>query len=406
MPGLSAPSDAIPTRLTAPLGAGASVALWVTLAHGVNDAYASFLNPLLPRLMSQLGLSIALAATLTTTLSLSISLLQPLTGYAADRIGRKPFVILGPLLSGVFLSLMGSARSLSLLALLLAVGGIGSAAFHPPGASLAARINQGRGSGVRYSVFSFGGTSGYALGPLIAVGIVATLGLRHLWVAMIPAILLALLLVWILPADHGEAHATPPPPPGQVLASLAGPLGVVFGISVVQSFVQRAYMTMEPIINAAAGGSEARGAVMLSVYLGGTAVGTLIGGVLADRVDRRRLFVTLTLLALPAHLAALGLPPTRPLAFAAAAFAGMTIMAFLPPIVVVAQESLPAGAAVSSGIVMGLAWATGALGVLGTGALGDVVGARSAALWSMLVMLLGTGLALHPALGRHRRPPA
>jgi MFS transporter, FSR family, fosmidomycin resistance protein len=387
------------------LSAAANVALWVTLAHGVNDAYTSFLNPLLPRLMSQMGLSIALAATLATTLSLSTSLLQPLTGYAADRIGRKPFVVLGPLFSGVFLSLMGGAHSFAALALLLVVGGMGSAAFHPPGASLAARISQGPGSGVRYSVFSFGGTTGYALGPLIAVGIVESLGLERLWVAMIPALLLAVVLVVMLPADHGTARVAPPPPPRQVLASLAGPLGVVFGISAVQSFVQRAYMTMEPIINAAAGGSEGAGAVMLSVYLGGTALGTLAGGVLADRVDRRRLFLTLTILALPAHLAALGLPPTRPLTFVAAAFAGMTIMAFLPPIVVVAQESMPAGAAVSSGIVMGLAWATGAIAVLATGALGDVVGARSAALWSMLVLLIGSGLALHPALRLHRRPP-
>ncbi|NIP82324.1 MAG: MFS transporter, partial [Gemmatimonadetes bacterium] len=42
----------------------AVVATVVAVAHGVNDAYAAFLHPLLPRIMDKLGLSIALAATL------------------------------------------------------------------------------------------------------------------------------------------------------------------------------------------------------------------------------------------------------------------------------------------------------------------------------------------------------
>jgi hypothetical protein len=59
---------------------------------------------------------------------------------------------------------------------------------------------------------------------------------------------------------------------------------------------------------------------------------------------------------------------------------------------------LPEGAAVSSGIVMGLGWAIGSLGVLMTGALGDWIGPREAAMVSMPALLAGTLLALHPAL--------
>ena len=73
-------------------------------------------------------------------------------------------------------------------------------------------------------------------------------------------------------------------------------------------------------------------------------------------------------------------------------------MATLPPVVVMAQELIPTGAAVSSGIVMGLAWATGALAVLGTGALADAIGAQAATLLSFPAALIAVGLALHPAL--------
>ena len=47
------------------------------------------------------------------------------------------------------------------------------------------------------------------------------------------------------------------------------------------------------------------------------------------------------------------------------------------------------------GIVMGLAWGVGSLGVLVTGALGDWIGPREAAMVSMPALLLGTALALH-----------
>ena len=378
-----------------------NVAFAVAVAHGVNDAYAAFLHPLLPRIMDKLGLSIALAATLAITLSLAASLLQPLMGYLADRLGRRWFVALGPLLSGLFLSLMGLAPTFWTLVLILALGGLGSASFHPPAASLAARVSEGKGSGLRLSIFSFGGTMGFAVGPLIAVALVTRTSLEGLWVAMFPGIVLGLALLWILPPPSSDRRPEPPPSPRKILGALRGPLGLVFGISALAAFIQRVFLTMYPIIGAQAGSSEAIGAVSLSVYLASQGGGTLTGGFLTDRVDRARLLAVLTALAVPAHMLAVWLPPGTPAAYVAIASAGFLNMAILPPVVVIGQEILPAGAAVSSGIVMGLAWATGSLGVAVTGVLGDAIGASNAALLSMPAILIGTFLALHPALRRH-----
>jgi predicted MFS family arabinose efflux permease len=115
-------------------------------------------------------------------------------------------------------------------------------------------------------------------------------------------------------------------------------------------------------------------------------------------LDRSRLLVVLTLLAFPSHFLAVFLPPGEAPALMMAAASGFLGMAMMPGIVVRAQEMLPEGAAVSSGIVMGLAWAVGSLGVLGTGILGDWIGPREAAMVSMPALLVGTLLALHPAL--------
>lgn len=374
------------------------VAVVVAAAHGLNDAYSAFVAPLLPRLMERLDLSIALAATVAMSYSLASSLLQPLLGYMADRYGRRIFLVGGLVLSGTFVSLLGLAPTFWILLLVLAVGGLGSAAFHPPGASYAVRVGEGKGRGARYSVFSFGGSAGYALGPLIAVALVQWRGLEGLWVAMIPVLILAPLIYRNLPSGRSERSAHLPPAPGQVLRLLSGPLGLVFGISAFMAWAQRAFLTMEPIIVNQAGGSEAMGAAVLTAYLAAQALGTVAGGVLSDRMDRRTLLAGLCALALPAHLLAVWLAAGSSVGMAAAAVAGFLGMATLPPIVVAAQEMVPRGAAVGSGIVMGLAWAAGSVGVLGTGALADVVGPRAATLATMPVILGAVLLALRPAL--------
>ena len=374
----------------------------VGVAHALNDAYASFLHPLLPRIMENLGLSITLAASLVMTLSLAASLIQPLVGYWVDRYGRKPLVIAGPLLSGVFLSLMGFAPTFGLLVVLLILGGMGSAVFHPPAAAMSARASEGKGSGLRLSLFSFGGTMGYAFGPLIAVALVSMGGMRGLWVAMFPAIVATVILIRVLPADRPHPAAAPPPSPREVMRCLRGPLGVIFGISALAAFVQRVFVTMVPIIASDAGVSEAMGAVTLSIYLGAQGAGTITGGMLTDRVDRVRLLAWITALAVPVHMLAVWLPAGSAGALLLAAAAGFLNMALLPPIVVMAQEIVPESTAVGSGIVMGLAWAVGSVAVLGTGALGDLMDARTAALISIPVLLVGTGLAFHPALKTHR----
>ena len=365
--------------------------------------------------MSRFDLSIADAAVLTTTLAVSAALAQPLFGHLSDLRGRRILIAGGPAATGAFLSMMGLASNFGMLILLLVLGGLGSAAFHPAAAATAARVTAGRGSGLRHAVFSFGGAAGYAAGPLLAVLGVGWRGLEGLWVAMLPALVLAGALWFALPADpvrdgvvrRPRPAATDGPHPTRrrrTAALFAGPIALVFGISALTAFVQLVFLTMEPIVMAGAGKSETAGAAALTLYLGAQAAGTLTGGWLADRVDRRNLLVAITLLSFPAYFLAFWFPPGSASSLGFVAMAGALGMAVLPPIVVIAQEAAPGRAALNSGIVMGLAWATGSILVLGAGVLGDALGARVAALLCTPVVLAATALALHPALSGYRRP--
>ncbi|HET9333187.1 MAG TPA: MFS transporter [Gemmatimonadota bacterium] len=375
---------------TGPLG----VAIAVALLHAFNDAYTAFLPPLLPRIMGDLGLSITLAAALMTALALGSSLAQPLMGRLADRRGRRALVVLGPVATGGFLSLMGLAPGFWTLVAILLLGGLGSAAFHPPAASLAARVGEGGRTGMRHAIFSFGGAFGHALGPLIAVSLVAAVGLGRLWIAAIPVVALGAVAWFALPPGASDRILAPPPSAREIVRILRGPLGLVFGISACGAFLNNMFLTLQPISMAAGGASEARGAVVLSVYMGGQAVGTLAGGWLSDRMDRPLLLALLTGVSFPLHLLAFLLPAGGPLALAAAVLAGASNMAVLPPIVITAIELAPSFVSTSSGIVMGLAWAVGALGVLAAGAVGDWLGPQLAAVVLSPIILAGSWLAL------------
>lgn len=367
----------------------------IAVAHGLNDLYAAFLHPLLPRIMERLGLNIALAATLAMTLSLAASIVQPAMGHFADRYGRRTFIVMGPVLSAVFLSLIGIAPSFAVLVLCLALAGLGSAAFHPPAASMAAAAGDRATMGARYSIFSFGGALGYAIGPLVAVAIVARGGLSALTWAMLPMLVFAPILFVLVPSGAHERtrHAERKGRPLALLPLLRGPLGLVFGVSAVAAFMQRVYLTMEPILVNHAGGSERAGAIALSIYLGAQALGSLSGGPLADRIERRKLLLWLTGLSMPMHALAFWLPSGSFAGIGATIIAGFVNMAILPPIVLLAQELVPDGASLGAGIVMGAAWATGSIGMLGIGILADQVGPQSAALMAVPLTALGIALA-------------
>lgn len=96
--------------------------------------------------------------------------------------------------------------------------------------------------------------------------------------AMIGVIVVCGLLLKILPADRPHPDAAPPTPLMELLRALRGPLGVIFVISALSGFLQRLFLTLSPIISSQDGVSEAIGALVLTVYLAGQAIGTLVWG--------------------------------------------------------------------------------------------------------------------------------
>ncbi len=112
------------------------IAMYLALGHFVIDLYAAFLPSLLPLLIDKFQLSFTSASLLATVLSLSSSMTQPVFGFLFDKLGGWKMIIWGPVVAGLSLSFLGLAPHYSVLILLLILGGLGLASFHPEAAAL------------------------------------------------------------------------------------------------------------------------------------------------------------------------------------------------------------------------------------------------------------------------------
>jgi FSR family fosmidomycin resistance protein-like MFS transporter len=325
--------------------------LLLSAAHLVNDAYAGFLAPLLPLLVEKFGLSLTAAGFLSSILSFSASMVQPLYGYLADRLGRRYFVVLGPLLTSIFMSSIGVPGSYTLLVLIVFVGGMGTAFFHPQGAALAGAAG-GHRKGFGMSLFSAGGNAGYALGPLFILPIVSVWGLGNSYVAVVPGLLISVLLYRYI------VHARLPSPTQRETGTTGSfslhfkPLLLLWLIVFLRALVVTAYGTFIPLLLIERGFSLMIGGASITIFLLCGAVGGLLGGYLSDRVGRRMVILLSFILTTPLLL--VFLYTSKAASTLGLALGGAALLASVPVVLVMAQELMPERVSTVSADAIGL----------------------------------------------------
>ncbi|MBD3308584.1 MFS transporter, partial [candidate division KSB3 bacterium] len=168
--------------------------LLITFSHLLNDTYAVFIAPLLPLLISKLGISYFLAGFLTAGIRLP-SLLNPAIGIIADKVRLRYFIIFSPAVTGLTMSLLGAAPSYPLVLFLTLVAGVSSACYHVTAPVMMRRL-AGKKIGRGMSFFMLGGDIAATIGPLVILGAVSLWGLeRTYW--LIPFGLLAAFFMYI-----------------------------------------------------------------------------------------------------------------------------------------------------------------------------------------------------------------
>lgn len=346
----------------------------VSLSHVADDIYQGVVPAMLPFLVAERHYSYAAVSGITLAATVLSSVAQPVFGAWADRRSRRWMIPAGMLLAGVGVALAGLMPTYPLTWIVVAASGLGIAAFHPE-AARAARQAAGR-SNTGMSIFALGGNAGYALGSLIATPVLLWVGLRGSALLVVPALVMALILVRYLGPtldgrDGQRRRVAMPSGRDDWPAFLT--LTAVVVIRSILFFGVTSFIALYFIHHL--GSSQATGGAALTVFLVTGAVGTLLGGWLGDRFNPLVSIRAGFALAVPA-VAGIVLVDSVPWAFVCVAVAGISSYLPFSVFVLLGQDYLPNRIGTASGVTVGLAVSIGGLANPLLGLLADATSLR------------------------------
>ncbi len=356
---------------------------------------------LLPFFVLDRGYSYAEAGALFLMASLGSSLLQPLLGFYADRVRAGWLMPTGLLVAGAGLGAAGVVQSYPATAAALLVGGFGVAAFHPEAVRYANYVSAAR-RGAGMGVFAVGGTIGFALGPILTTPVVLVFGLSGTPIVGALIVTAGVAVLWslgYLERFRGTA-ASPPTLPGEAQTNEWKPFGLAAGAATARVVVGFGLQAFVPLyVVAVLDSTEAVGNAAVATMLVAGAIGTLVGGRLADRLGFRRVVVWSLALGMPLAL----LLPFVGVegAFVVMAALGLVEGSNFYPLVVIAQNALPRYLGFAAGVVLGVGIGVGAATVALLGVLADSAG-LTAVLW-VVAGFAGLAFLLALALPTDRR---
>lgn len=373
----------------------AGIAL-LTTAHVLNDANQSVVPALVAFLVAHGGLSLAAAASLVLAMNLSSSIVQPLFGWLSDK-HEMPWVVPAALVvASGGTAAIGWMPSLPWMMVAALIAGIGVAAFHPDGAR-AARHFSGANRGMGMGLFSVGGYGGFALGPILVTPLLVGFGLRGTAWVIVPGAVMAVVLLCNLgrfERARRRAHARRERDGADDWRGFA----LLSFVVALRSTIFFAGVTFLAVFTqAVTGTSPVHGSVVLDAMLITGIAGTLLGGHLADRHDRRRI-LSISLAISVAGALALALAgayaPSFALLVVVAAVFGFGVSLSAGVIVVLGQEYLPQRVGIASGMTLGLAVTLGGIAAPLFGWLGDHRGTVAIFIAVAIIATIGGTLSL------------
>ncbi|MEU6547724.1 MFS transporter [Streptomyces sp. NPDC046859] len=348
--------------------------LLLAAGHACVDIYQGAVAALIPFFVAERDYTYAVASGIVLAASLLSSLAQPLFGVLADRWAMPWLLPVSTLLGGAGIAVSGLSGSYGITLFFVAVSGIGVAAYHPESARVARQASQGSHSAMSW--FSLGGNIGFALAPLMVSATIGQGSLHLTPVLVVPALAGAALCVPVLrmlaQPQIGTATTHTPRRADDVASFVKLSLAVVFRSIVftgLSTFISLYAQQRMP-------GSTTAGTLALSLLFLGGAVGSVLGGVLANRYDRVRVSRWSYLLSIPAVIGVIHAPGPAMFCFVALTSAGLYVPFSLQ--VTLSQDYLPSRIGTASGITLGLTVSIGGLISPLLGVLADTTTLRTA----------------------------
>lgn len=323
----------------------------------------------------QSGMSNTTLALVTTIYIWVASLSQPVFGWVADRFGKSRLLAAGGILWLVAFYSLALRLPMEWAIPCIILASLGSAAFHPVGtmqSTLRGRHLLAGRETTSTSWFFFFGQFGYFMGPIIGGPLLQQYGPGGIFILAVPALLIGINAAWRLkhpmsaPAREAQVNKERTP------VARLGPWMIVALalVAALQSWAQQNINTFLPKYLSDLGQSPASYGLMTGLFMGGSGIGNVLGGALADRFGRKWVAaLALALAGIPLYfISRVGWSPWL---FLLVPLSGALTGAVHSIIVVLAQHVVRGSMALASGLTLGFMFSAGALGTLLSGPLAD-----------------------------------
>jgi FSR family fosmidomycin resistance protein-like MFS transporter len=347
------------------------------VCHLLNDMNQSLVPAMYPILKDTYHLDFGEIGLITLAFQLTASMLQPVVGLVTDRRPQPYSLPIGMGSSLIGLLLLAVANSYFTILCAAALVGLGSSVFHPE-SSRVARMASGGRHGFAQSLFQVGGSTGSAIGPLLAAFIVVPRGQGSIaWfsaAALLAIFLLTNVSLWysrnMKPRSAGGVSARGTAytvlSRKKVLGAIAILIALLFSKNVYTSSLSSYYTFY--LMNKF-GLSVQNAQIHLFVFLGAVAAGTFAGGPIGDRFGRKPVIWFSILGAFPF---ALMLPYASLFWTGVLSVAiGLILASAFSAIIVYAQELVPGRVGLMAGMFFGFSFGLGGLGAAVLGQVAD-----------------------------------
>ena len=327
--------------------------------HFTVDTYSGFVNPIMPFLSANLGISLAVSTFILSLSHLCSSLMQPIFGYLSDNWRRRFFMFTGLLMASIFLPLVGFAHNIYTLSACLIIGSIGNGFFHPQATSFINICSNPKELSKNMSIFLAIGTIGFSLGPIVSSFFIQFFNAKTLSLTSIFGIIVAFLIlinvpkISDLPKKIDRIHLRTAIK--EIFTSK--PMTILIMFSVLKSLSIQSMSILLPFLWKDLGYSAMNIGMLLFWFLIAGAVGTFASSKLEKLMDTRQVMVMAFCAILPLTILFALTYKTFPIiSFASFILVGFFAMLSVPINMVLAHQIMPQYKSLISGFIGGFSW--------------------------------------------------
>ena len=274
----------------------------ICTGHFFSHFYMLLLPPLLPVLREVYGVGYTELGLALTTFSIATGLTQVPIGFLVDRYGARTILIVGIMVESLAIASIGVFPFYNALLALIALAGFANAVYHPADyAILNSSINNQR-MGRAFSIHTFAGYLGEAIAPATMLFLMTLTDWRSgLIICGLSGAVIAVIMGLnssVLQDAHLSKHPNGKPTAKagrtglQLLFSIPILMGLLFFVGIALAGRGISGFSVATLNTLYATPLSEAGAV-LSAYLFASPLGVLLGGWIADRIDRHDIIVAL-----------------------------------------------------------------------------------------------------------------